>query len=272
MPKPPLRQALAPRALKEKADQLRYFKLWRPLPLQVSVVATAAQLQEALALRVRRYREHDKRFAPQGEVPEAEDLMPESLVLLVRHAKTGQVLGTARYREWALREDGNTAFDEDTWPARLHALGNVCIVERLTVARGVLGPYAKLLLFKAVYYLAFSRNVDYMTLYTKPALQPMYKRLCFTPPPSGPYVLDRVPGFVGVPHQLLVSKVEDFRANLGPEHVMYRLSYKEQPEVLDHWTFNRAAARMLGCREKARLLQSEHADLVPPAARPVPAA
>jgi hypothetical protein len=237
------------------------------VPVRVRQPLSEADWLAVARLRVQRYREFVPSFVDYAG-PEPSDAVPTARAFMAEHLVSGELLGTMRYRDTT---EGREACG---WPARwlpdrLVACGTYAFAERLVLARHAGSVATKLILFKAWGLLALARGVTFLACQTRPQVEPMYRRMGFVDPESGEVVDREIPGFVGVPHRLLVLRTEHVREAIaqvmGPEFVarehqgLSRADIETLPQNRDTAVFRERYASLLNDLASSALTARPHA-------------
>jgi hypothetical protein len=149
---------------------------WLPLGLTVERMVDMPHFAEVAQLRRRAYGKRYPHFV-QPDAPDAWDRAPSTVVLMVRCG--ARLVGTMRVRHsFAGREAG--AFEPDAFPDTLFDEGRFLTIERFGIdAERSRRRLVRLVLFATVLRLATAWGADFLTLFTREELEPVYRRIGF---------------------------------------------------------------------------------------------
>jgi len=200
-----------------------------PLPFELHIAQDHADILEACHVRGVAYGHHLPDMRPEFATPEALDLDPHTLVLLVRDRATGAALGTVRLR---FSDDAPLQIEGSVDLPRHLAQHGRCEVTRLAVMAGA-DPRVRLALMKACYHHAMDRGVRWLVIGARrPGLIRLYHELGFRNVlPQGQMV--RLAHAGDLPHAILAFDVRDALTRWtedGHRHLSF-MAHTHHPEL-----------------------------------------
>ncbi len=146
------------------------------LPFTVTRVRNESDLLAAVSVRHAAYARHVPTLARQLQVPEAADLLGDTVILLARSKLDGSPLGTMRFQT---NERGPLPIERSVPLPYLLRHRRLAEATRLGVAASPEGRLVKMALFKAFYLHCQEAGVDEMVIASRAPLDRHYRQLMF---------------------------------------------------------------------------------------------
>ena len=203
------------------------------LPFTVRVVTTPQDLAKAVEVRASAYARHLPTLGPALQVPEAEDLQPDVLVLLAERKFDSQPIGSMRLQSNVrrpLRLQGEAPL--------LQSLSENRLVESTRLGVGA-GPASKIVtatLIKAAYEVCRGVDVDYTVIGGRRSMAQIFRAIQFDELAGGPFPISFGNN---IPHWIFVLPVREFESRLRrAQHWYYEYFAKtEHPDIEIDWAY-----------------------------------
>lgn len=174
------------------------------LPFVVSVVVTASELEEAVAVRSSAYERHNAPGAAKLREAEADDSRPDVVVLIARQKLDGRVIGSIRVQPNSAQP---MKFEREV-PLPAHLAGRPGVeLMRLGVANGTPGRMVTAALAKASYMICRKNGVEHIYVGGRRPVDAIYRSYQFDDLLNGRKVeLSYAPGAL---HSILCLPVQE---------------------------------------------------------------
>jgi hypothetical protein len=203
------------------------------LPFRVRVVTTPQDLAKAVEIRASAYARHLPALGPALQVPEAEDLQPDVLVLLAERKFDGAPIGSLRLQSNVRRP---LRLQGEAPP--LEGLSSKRLVESTRLGVGA-GPASKVVtatLIKAAYEVCRSVDVDYNVIGGRRSMAQFFRAMQFDELAGGPFPISFGNN---IPHWIFVLPVAEFELRLQQaRHWYYEyFARTEHPDIEIDWAY-----------------------------------